>query len=197
NGQPVTPGTPIKVTNGTVVVNPDGTVTVTPDNGFTGDIKFDYTVTTPEGTKVSAKDTVTIYSATNDDNSTSMNTPVTYNPLDNDKVPAGSKIVSINGQPATLGSSIKVTNGTVLVNADGTVTVTPDQGYYGTITFPYEVLTPDGVKVAAVDTIVIPAPAPKPIIPLPTPRTGGEVALATIFAILMLIAGLSIRKRIR
>jgi uncharacterized repeat protein (TIGR01451 family) len=283
NGVPVVVGVPIKVPNGTVTLNSDGTVTVTPDNGFVGDIKFPYEVTTPNGTKLTANDTVTVQGfgkielikagayqdankdgvaqvgetikyifsvkntgslaltnvmindnkcspinggpinlaigasdsttfnctyvltladiklgrvdnsatvtgkdpngksvtdtsdstdpnkpglddptvvflpvkAVDDIKQTTVNTPITYSPLENDSVPTGSIITSINGQPVVIGKPIPVVGGTVTVNADGTVTVTPNPDSTTTITFPYEVTTPSGIKVNAVDTITI------------------------------------------
>jgi uncharacterized repeat protein (TIGR01451 family) len=157
NGLPVVVGTPIPVTGGTITVNADGTVTATPTPGSTATITFPYEVTTPAGVKVTANDTITIVAAVDDNKTTTINTPITYNPVtENDKVPTGSKITSIDGKPVTVGTLITVTNGSVTVNADGTVTVTPNPGYTGTITFPYEVTTPTGTKVTAIDTITVP-----------------------------------------
>jgi uncharacterized repeat protein (TIGR01451 family) len=284
NGQPVPVGVPLPVTNGTVTINANGTITVTPDKDFVGVITFPYEVTTPQGVKVTAIDTVTItgsgkveiiktsttidsnnngyadlgdklqytfmvknvgslpltdiviaddkcspiigspiatlavgasnntstceYTLTqadlnagkvvntatatgkdpsgkvitdisddgnditqvgfddptvsllkpkaiDDTKTTPLNTPVTYAPLANDIVPTGSKIVSINGTVAVVGTPILVPNGTVTLNADGTVTVTPNQGYVGIIKFPYDVLTPTNLIVSATDTVTI------------------------------------------
>ncbi|MGL4758347.1 MAG: Ig-like domain-containing protein, partial [Patescibacteria group bacterium] len=210
DGQPVVIGTPIKVKNGTVVVNADGTITTTPDQGFMGEFQFDYEVTTPEGIKVKATDTVAVPGAKDDSKTTKVDTPVTYNPLENDTVPAGSKIKTINGQAVTVGTPIAVTNGIVVVNADGTVTVTPNPGFTGKITFPYEVLTPDGITVSAIDTVTLeavptptPTPTPKPTIPTPTkpapkptPRTGGMQNGITIAILLsLLIVAIRLRRK--
>ena len=155
DGKPVTVGTPIVVTGGTVTVNADGTVTVTPDVGFTGDIKFPYEVTTPLGTKISNTDTVSVVGLVDDKKETGKDTPITYSPLSNDTVPTGSSITSIDGKPVTIGTPIAVTGGTVTLNADGSVTVTPAPGFTGEIKFSYEVTTPTGTKVSATDTITI------------------------------------------
>jgi uncharacterized repeat protein (TIGR01451 family) len=293
NGITAVVGTPIVVTGGTVTLNNDGTVTVTPNNGFTGNIVFPYEVTSIDGQKTTATDTVTIppvvipanpmleldkssvlidtngngysdvadsinysfvvkntgnvvlsnvnitdnkcspivggpvaamqagavdsttfkctYTLTaadikagkvdnqatatgtdpsgnvvtavsndpktttpkdptttpltpkpeplpvliDDNKVTTFNTPITYNPTINDTIPAGSKITAINGVPLIVGTQVKVLNGTVALNADGTLTVTPDYGFVGDIKFPYEVTTPSGVKATANDTVTV------------------------------------------
>ncbi|MGL4757928.1 MAG: Ig-like domain-containing protein, partial [Patescibacteria group bacterium] len=167
NGTPVVVGTPIAVPNGSVVVNADGTVTFTPDAGYTGPVEFPYEVTTPDGVVVSAKDTINIYGATDDSKDTLVNQPVTYNPLTNDKVPPLSTITSINGKPVTIGNPIEVENGTVVVNPDNTITFTPKNGYTGEVKFPYEVTTPDGTVVKAIDTILVAGPI-LPAVPIET-----------------------------
>jgi hypothetical protein len=152
NGESPIVGTPILVTNGSVVLNADGTITVTPDNGFTGTITFPYVVNTIAG-DYNSVDTINVYKAVDETMTTPAGTPVTYNPLANDVVPSGSVITKIGTTPVVIGTPITIPNGTVTVNADGSITVTPNPGYSGTLTFPYEVTTPDGVKVTANDTV--------------------------------------------
>ena len=100
-------------------------------------------------------------SAVDDRHATPLDTPITYNPLINDSVPSGSTITSINGVPVVIGTPITIKDangiviGTVVVNADGTVTVTPAPGSTTTIVFPYEVTTPTGDVVKAIDTVTI------------------------------------------
>jgi large repetitive protein len=154
NGQPATPGSIIPVTNGTVKVNNDGTITVTPDNGFTGVISFPYVVTTIAGPYASTN-TINVYKASDDQKTAVANTPLTYNPLQNDVVPAGSTISKINGVTPLVGTPITVTGGTVTLNANNTFTFTPNPGYTGTISFANEVTTPDGTKVSATETITV------------------------------------------
>jgi hypothetical protein len=146
-------GTPITVPGGTVTLNTNGTVTVSPTQGSTTPIIFPYEVTTPDGTKVTATDTITPVKAIDDTKTTVLGNPITYNPISNDSVPTGSTISKINGVSPVVGTPIIVTGGTVTLNADGTITVTPTIGFVGDITFPYEVTTPDGTKVTATDTI--------------------------------------------
>jgi uncharacterized repeat protein (TIGR01451 family) len=185
NNTPVVVGQPITVPNGTVVVNADQTVTFTPAPGYTGTTSFPYEVTTPDNKVVKAIDTITIVGAVDDSKTTPLNTPITYSPLVNDNVPAGSKITSINGTPVVVGTPITVPNGTVVVNSDQSVTFTPAPGYSGTVVFPYEVTTPSGTVVKAIDTIVIP-PANLVLVddnkttPLNTPITYSPMANETV-----------------
>jgi Bacterial Ig domain/Domain of unknown function DUF11 len=152
NGIAATPGTTIPVTNGSVLINADGTITVTPENGFTGTITFPYVVQTIAG-DYNSVDTINVYKAADETKTTPAGTPVTYDPMSNDVVPSSSTITKIGTTPVVVGTPITIPNGTVTVNADGSVTVTPNPGYTGTLTFPYEVTTPDGVKVTANDTV--------------------------------------------
>ncbi|MGL4758908.1 MAG: DUF7507 domain-containing protein, partial [Patescibacteria group bacterium] len=153
----VVPGDVVTLPNGTVKVNPDGTLTVTPNPGYTGEIVFPYSVLTPEGTKVTAVDTVRISRANDDKATTTVNTPKVIDVLKNDSVPTGSVISTINGQPVKPGDVIKVPNATVTINTDNTVTVTPDKDYTGIIEFDYTAKTPTGSIVPAKAIVEIPS----------------------------------------
>jgi Domain of unknown function DUF11/Bacterial Ig domain/GEVED domain len=182
NGVTPVVGTPISIPNGTVTLNVDGTVTVTPNPGYTGTLTFPYEVTTPDGTKVTATDTITIIKVTDDTATTPASTPVTYAPLANDTVPVGSTISQINNQVPVVGTPITIPNGTVTLNTDGTVTVTPDPGFTGTLTFPYEVTTPDGTKATATDTITVTNNPPVAITDNYTTTIGVPVTLTPLTA---------------
>jgi hypothetical protein len=160
---------------------------VLPKAGFTGDIVFPYTVSTPAGPR-SSTNTVSVYGADPDTKKTPFNTPITYDPLVNDNVPVGSRITLINGVVPVVGTPIPISNGTVTLNTDGTITVTPNAGYTGALSFGYEVTTPSGVKVTASDTIIVESALVSPIV-TGLIRTGGfaqkdNVMTLTILAIL-------------
>ena len=170
NGVVLTPGTPqsITVPNGTVDVAADGTITVTPDNGFTGTIDVPYTIEDADGDTDSAVHSVTIGNAppvaVDETVSTPFETPIDVGPLANDSDPDGDPltITEINGVALTPGTpqSIAVPNGTVDVAADGTITVTPDNGFTGTIDVPYTIEDSDGATDSAVHSVEVPNPPP-------------------------------------
>jgi uncharacterized repeat protein (TIGR01451 family) len=80
-------------------------------------------------------------------------TPVQIDPLANDSDPEGEPltITAINGVPLTPGvaQTIAVPNATVTIAADGTITVTPDSGFSGTIDVPYTIVDQDGASSTA------------------------------------------------
>ena len=71
--------------------------------------------------------------AVNDSYTTPFNTPLTDNVITNDSDPDGDNII-VNTTPIT-----NVSNGTLVLNANGTFTYTPNSGYTGLDTFVYEI----------------------------------------------------------
>lgn len=84
--------------------------------------------------------------ATNDNNQTQVNTPVTGNVLAND-----------SGREITVTSYTQPSNGTVVVNPDGSYTYTPNDGFAGTDTFTYTITDEYGETRTATVTITIAA----------------------------------------
>lgn len=126
-------------TNGAAVLNMNGTVTYTPNGAFSGNDKFDYTITDGNGNLDTA--TVTIQVATNanptavNDTTSTLSTPPTPRSIDllaND-TDADGDVISLTGftQPGS---------GTVTLNMDGkSVTYTPVDGFKGKVTFTYTI----------------------------------------------------------
>ncbi|MCC4214765.1 Ig-like domain-containing protein, partial [Leeuwenhoekiella parthenopeia] len=118
--------------NGTVAIGTDGRFTYTPDMGYSGTDTFTYTITDAQG----ATDTATVYIsidpspnggndilAINDINDTFEGQAVSGDVGTNDENPdgpAGSEVYTVVTQP---------TNGTLVFNADGTYTYTPNDGF--------------------------------------------------------------------
>ena len=136
--------------HGTVVQNNDGTFTYTPANGFTGSDSFTYTITDSKGATDTATVTITTaekpfndVDARDDSATTPFNTPVTINVLAND-VDAQGDAFSITGHTNPL-------NGSVVQNANGTFTYTPNAGFQGNDSFTYTITDSKG----ATDTATV------------------------------------------
>lgn len=116
---------------------PDNAVTYSPDSGFVGTDAFTYTISDGRGGSASASVSVTVESTNNDPNAvndfavTDEDTPVTIAVLANDSDPDGDPLeVSGLSQPA---------HGSAVINPDGTVTYTPDPGFFGIDAFTYTI----------------------------------------------------------
>ncbi|WP_083609960.1 cadherin-like domain-containing protein [Neptunomonas phycophila] len=140
--------------NGTVVLNADGTITFTPAPNYSGPATFEYTVSDGNGGETTATVTVNV-TPENDgpvaafDNFWGMeDTPVTVTPeqmLGND--------TDLDGDTLTITEVSNPTNGTVVLNADGTVTFTPDENFNGEATYEYTITDGNGGYDTATVTI--------------------------------------------
>jgi hypothetical protein len=160
--------TPVQTpASGTVTIDPTGRFSYQPAPGFTGIVIFVAQVC-DNGTPVAcATATVTVVVtpvAVDDSATTTVGTPVTITVAANDTGPAG---------PPALGTPPP--NGTVVVNADGTVTYTPGVGFTGVDTFAYQICAPSAP--AACDTAVVTVTVTNP--PNLPPVVGDAVAATT------------------
>ncbi len=134
-------GDPLTITsatspNGTVTINTDGTITFTPDANFNGLATITYNISDGNGGTATATISVNVV-AVNDapvanpsTASTPEDTPVNVPVLAND--------TDIDGDPLTV-TAAYAPNGTVVINADGTVTYTPNANFNGTDTITYTI----------------------------------------------------------
>lgn len=99
------------------------TITVSDGNGGTTTQTITFNITNPGPTAV------------DDSASTDEDVPVTISPLANDSDPDGDDLT------ITAASAL---NGSVVINADGTVTYTPNPGFNGTDTITYEISDGEG-----------------------------------------------------
>ncbi len=153
--------------NGSVVVNPDGTVDYTPDNNFSGIDSFMYVIcdsTQPVALCDTATVVITITAgpptAVDDEETTDSNTPVTTDPLDND-IPGSTPLdpASVDTIPGE-----GPTDGTVVVNPDGTIDYTPDPNFSGVDSFMYVVCdSTQPVALCDTATVVITVTADPPV----------------------------------
>ncbi len=148
-------------TNGTTIVNPDGTITYTPDPNYCGQDSFTYSISDGRGGTDTATVSVTVNCvndppvALDDTATTNADTAVTIEVLANDSDPDGTV------DPATVTISTPPSGGSVIVNADGTITYHPDPGFNGVDTFTYTVDDNEGLtsNIATVSVTVVSAGA--------------------------------------
>ncbi len=139
--------------HGTLSINPDGTFTYIPNKGYFGNDSFEYTLKDIDGDE----STATVYIAVD---------PLDYDPIANDdfdtineeEVSTGNLFANdedfIN-DPVVVVSNTDPSNGTVVVNPDGTYIYTPNVDFYGTDTFTYTLEDSDGDRDSATVTITV------------------------------------------
>ena len=141
-------------TNGTVVYNNNGTFTYTPDTDFTGTDVFTYTIC-DNGNPVACDEATVVVTVTapentviadNDQDETTVNTPVVIEVLTNDTDPQGDNF--------TVTNVTNPTNGTATINPNGTITYTPNTDFTGTDVFTYTICD-NGNPVACDEAVVI------------------------------------------
>ncbi len=130
--------------HGMTIVNPaTGNITYTPNPGYTGFDTLTYQVcdfASPTPRCATALQIITIEpassdnttTATDDHNSTPLNTQVSGNVKTNDSDPQG------NTQTVTAQTTNIPGKGTLVLNTDGTYTFTPATGFTGPVNFPYQ-----------------------------------------------------------
>ncbi len=137
--------------NGTVSISGDGqSVVYTPDSCFFGTDTFTYTVRDGEGDTDTATVTVTVngpVTPTDDSAGTNENTAVSIDVLANDH--------DLDGDALTVTDASNPAHGSVVVNADNTISYTPDEGYYGTDSFDYTVSDSNGSFDTATVTVTV------------------------------------------
>ena len=101
-----------------------------------------------------------IPTAQDDNDTTPMNEPVTIDVLANDSDPLGGDLMIVDVEDPD--------NAEVTINEDGTITVTPDEDFTGTIVFEYTVINEEERAATATVTVTVEAPAPTPTPTLPT-----------------------------
>ena len=157
-------------TRGTAVIE-SGEIRYTPPAGYAGTVTFTYAVSDGNGGTSTGTATVVVQNAppvADDDTvSTATDTPTTVDVLDGDtdpNIPGTTQVLVVTGANADNGA-------TVVVNADGTLTVTPATGFTGVITVTYTLAdgaggTDTGVLNVTVDNA---APVAVPDGPVSTP----------------------------
>lgn len=119
--------------HGTVLINANGTIRYTPTSGCAGMDAFNHTINDRVGGVSTTSVTVIVVNrvpvAANDVTATFVNTAVTITVLANDSDPDGSSLTVASASVSAHGASV--------VNANGTITYTPANGYLGADSFTY------------------------------------------------------------
>ena len=142
--------------HGTVTINGDGSFSYTPDANFSGTDSFTYVARDARGANDAGVATITVTPvpdppvAVDDDERATEDTPyvvaapgVLGNDTDGD------------GDPLTAGSASDPANGTVVLNADGSYTYTPDHNFLGSDSFTYVVSDGTGSTDTATVTLTV------------------------------------------
>jgi VCBS repeat-containing protein len=131
---------------GTVVNNGDGTVTYTPTTDFNGTDSFTYTVTTAAGDTETATVNVTVNTA----NDAPVANDVSFTTLE-DQILSGTSVLSNdddshsgapgeNNTPLTAQLVSGASNGSLVLNTDGTFSYTPNIDFNGSDSFTYQAI---------------------------------------------------------
>lgn len=137
--------------NGVLNLSATGSFSYMPAAQTSGPDSFTYKIVTDSSESNVATVNITVNpvndppSAANDSASTSKNTPVTISVLAND--------ADIEGSPLTVSALTQPANGTAVVNADNTITYTPNAEYVGIDTFTYRADDGAAQSAAAVVTV--------------------------------------------
>jgi hypothetical protein len=201
NDQPGEPGAPLTITNATdpqhgtaQITSPPGkaggkakaapstqTIKYDPDHNFTGVDHFHYTIESTNGSStalVTVKVTAPPPIARNNHAQTEQGKSVTIAIENNDSARyPNTKLTLVSvGDPK---------HGTARIHGNQII-YTPDDGFFGTDTFPYKISTPFGTDTAEV-TVVIPAPPTSTSVPIAV--TGTNAGAGLDLALGLLIAG--------
>ncbi|MBM2617302.1 tandem-95 repeat protein [Actinoplanes sp. LDG1-06] len=156
NNDPLTVTIDVAPQHGTASVDASGKVTYTPAAGYAGGDSFHYTVADGRGGQDGATVTVGVINtapdARDDATSTDTDTAVTITPLGNDS--------DANGDALRVTAITPPGRGTAVRNADGTVTYTPNAGWFGTDAFTYSTSDVHGLTATATITVTVRNAAP-------------------------------------
>ncbi len=145
--------------NGTLVVNADGTFTYVPNGNFTGVVSFTYQVCDPAGACDPATVTITVSPvndppvAGDDGFSTNEDVALTNQSLTGNDSDPDNTAAQLNWSLVAGGSA--AANGTLVLNANGTFSYTPNANFNGVVSFTYQVCDPSAACDPATVTITV------------------------------------------
>lgn len=139
--------------NGSAAVEEERKITYTPNTDFVGTDTLAYTVSDGTGDPVEASVTVEVTPvndppvSSDDQTATEQNTAVTTAVLAND--------TDVDGEALKVTSAAQPENGGMVVNADGTITYTPDPEFVGNDAFSYSVVDGSGASATATVSVTV------------------------------------------
>jgi hypothetical protein len=146
-------------THGAVQINGSNTVTYTPQSTYSGSDAFSYTVSNGHGGTATANVSITVQQplppiAVDDTPATPFGKAVKIIVLANDSDP--------NGLPLSVVSATapQIFTANVTINADNTITYTPDPEFAGVDTFSYTIENTVHLQATATVTVNVQKPAP-------------------------------------
>ncbi|TAK74984.1 MAG: tandem-95 repeat protein, partial [Aquabacterium sp.] len=154
---------------GSLTLNANGSYSYVPgaaaqalDDGEFATETFSYTVSDGHGGTSTTTLTITLIGSNDgpvavaDSGSLAEDTTLTFDPRANDSDVDGDAlaITQVAGQAIVVGSPVAVSHGTVALNADGTLTFTPEANYNGPVTFTYTITDGTTTAVSSVSLTV-------------------------------------------
>ena len=139
--------------NGTVVVNANGTFSYTPNANFNGTDTFQYTVTDSQGATASATATVVVASV----NDAPVLANETVSTFEDQAISGQLTGTDVDGDALAYAVTDGVDNGTLVFNANGSYTYTPNGDFNGSDAFTVSVSDSNGGTDTALVTIPITA----------------------------------------
>jgi VCBS repeat-containing protein len=155
DGAPISALGTVAVTGGSVFLNGDGDLEFTPDANFHGQVSFQYELSSADTSTANGQVEITVTSVNDDpvasDGSDSIN---------EDSVIAltgvvGASDVDLDTLTYSLASGGDVSNGTLVLNPDGSFEYTPDPDFSGTDSFTFEASDGNGGVDTGVFTITV------------------------------------------
>ncbi|MDP4145917.1 MAG: Ig-like domain-containing protein [Bacillota bacterium] len=140
--------------NGTVTINSDGSYTYTPNPNYNGTDSFTFKANDGQADSNVATVSITVNSVNDAPTVTSYSGNADYNS------PVSGTIIGtdVDGDPLTYSQGSSPSNGTVVVNADGTWVYTPNTGATGSDIFTVKVSDGNGGIATSTVNIVIDTP---------------------------------------
>lgn len=153
--QPISVTLATNVSNGTLTFNPDGSYSYVPNANFNGTDQFTYEACDNASPVLCATETVTITVLSIND------APVTLQDqfYTNEDLALNENVLTndsdIDGNALTATVSSNVTNGTLVLQTNGSFTYTPNLNYFGNDSFEYQVCDDGTPSICLTETVIL------------------------------------------